>query len=109
MFFFFSVCALNAGLHRVTGYAGSDTWPETIRAALSRKGSIFAVTAYTKHEAPLDLKRVKDCCGNRIHILHKPQRNPYASLKPDRNFISDHEAPLIFKNYYMSIITVKGN
>lgn len=98
------VCAFNPGLHRATGYAGLDTWPETIRAAASVPGRRFVVTAYTKHEAPLDLRRVLACCQVKPRVALSPQRNPYASLKPDRNFISDHEAPLIYKNYYLTVL-----
>ncbi|GLV45714.1 uncharacterized protein CBL_02734 [Carabus blaptoides fortunei] len=97
------VCAFNPGLHRCTGFNQDDTWPQTIRAAVSSTCP-FIFTAYTAYEAPLDLKRVQESCAH-VHIIQPPIQNPFASLKPDRNFISDHEAPLIYKNYYMSIVT----
>lgn len=96
------MCAFNPGFHRTTGFNQIDTWPQTIKEAVKNRCP-FVFTAYTAYEAPLDLQRVQECAA--VHIIHGPQINNFASLKPDRNFISDHEAPLIYKNYYISIVT----
>ncbi|XP_015608487.1 uncharacterized protein LOC107274178 [Cephus cinctus] len=95
------ICLFNPGLYRLTGYNGTDTWPETIREACNSTAPIV-VTAYTEHEIPRDIERIQSICD--MSFILKPQRNPYASLKPDRNFVSDDTVPLIYKNYYISIV-----
>lgn len=98
-----TVCFFNAGLYRSTGYHLEDTWPETILAAASLKCPVV-VTSYTKYEAPLDMTRFLQESNRHINIVLPPIVNPFASEKPERNFISDEDAPLIFKNYYCFVI-----
>ncbi|XP_049539497.1 uncharacterized protein LOC125953767 [Anopheles darlingi] len=97
------ICFFNPGLHRTTGYAGIDTWPETIRAA-TEPGCPILVTAYTELESPLDLDRLQRESVRPLKIVQEPAVNPFGSKRPDRNFISDETAPMIFKNYYHFIV-----
>ncbi|XP_015510239.2 uncharacterized protein LOC107217282 [Neodiprion lecontei] len=99
-------CLFNAGLYRTTGFRGQDTWPRTIFELCKSKVPIL-VTAYTEREIPMDIERIKGVCSD-LEIVLAPQKNPYASLKPDRNFVSDESVPLIYKNYYLSIVRVAG-
>ncbi|XP_073840611.1 uncharacterized protein [Musca autumnalis] len=97
------ICFFNAGLYRSTGFNMEDTWPETILAAANLHVPIV-VTAYTEYESPLDLERFLEEGGREMTILEKPSENLFSSVKPERNFISDDEAPFMFKNYYSFIL-----
>lgn len=93
------VCFYNPGLYRATGFNGLDTWPDTIKAAVSFDCPI-AVTSYTEVEAPRDLDRLQREAGRELQIIQAPHINPFTSQRPERNFISDEIAPMIFKNFY---------
>lgn len=80
-----------------------DTWPETILAAANLHVPIV-VTAYTEYESPLDMSRFAEECQRKLRLIQPPSQNPFASVKPERNFISDDEAPLMFKNYYCFVV-----
>lgn len=97
------VCFFNAGLHRITGFNNEDSWPETIKAAAKMECPVV-VSAYTKYECPLDFLRYKSECERSIRVILPPVKNPFSSRKPERNFISDNEAPLIFKNFYCFVV-----
>uniref|UniRef100_A0A8W7PHE9 MYND-type domain-containing protein n=1 Tax=Anopheles coluzzii TaxID=1518534 RepID=A0A8W7PHE9_ANOCL len=97
------ICFFNPGLHRTTGFAGQDSWPVTIRAA-TEAGCPMLVTAYTELESPLDLDRLQRESTRALQVVQPPTVNPYGSKRPDRNFISDDTAPMIFKNYYYFIV-----
>ncbi|XP_032669959.1 uncharacterized protein LOC116843585 isoform X2 [Odontomachus brunneus] len=99
------VCLFNPGLYRETGFEGKDTWPETIREFCKTRVPV-CVTSYTKHEIPREMMRIKSIID--IETILEPRRNPYASIKPDRNFVSDDTAPLIYKNYYLAIVRGKS-
>lgn len=99
----FEVCFFNAGLYRYNGFQMEDTWPQTIRIATNIKCPIV-VTSYTAYEAPLDISRLILESSRRINVILPPTLNPFASKKPERNFISDEEAPLMFKNYYCFLV-----
>lgn len=62
------------------------------------------LTAYTAAEAPLDLERMKETVGSDLEVLLQPQRNPYRSLRPWRNFVSEEESPIIFKNQFITAV-----
>lgn len=62
------------------------------------------VTAYTELESPLDLERLQRESTRALQVVQPPTVNPYGSKRPDRNFISDDTAPMIFKNYYYFIV-----
>lgn len=100
---FIAVCFYNAGLYRATGYQLEDTWPETIVAA-SNQNCPVVVTSYTAYEAPLDLSRFMQESNRRINVAFPPIVNPFSSEKPERNFISEEDAPLMFKNYYCFVL-----
>ncbi|EDW79899.2 uncharacterized protein Dwil_GK17770 [Drosophila willistoni] len=97
------VCFFNSGLYRSTGYALEDTWPDTIQASLNLKCPIV-VTSYTKYEAPLDMSQFINQSNRHLNIILPPTTNPFASEKPERNFISDQEAPFMFKNFYCFVV-----
>ncbi|XP_061397543.1 uncharacterized protein LOC133333231 [Musca vetustissima] len=97
------ICFFNAGLYRSTGFNMEDTWPETINAAANLNVPIV-VTAYTEYESPLDLERFLEEGGREMKMLEKPSENLFSSVKPERNFISDDEAPFMFKNYYSFVL-----
>jgi mitochondrial splicing suppressor protein 51 len=97
------ICFFNPGLHRKTGYNAYDTWPRTIKAAANTQSPIL-VTSYTQFEAPRDLERLEDESNRTLHVVQKPIINKFASQRPERNFISDEFAPMIFKNYYYFVV-----
>ncbi|KAH8296469.1 hypothetical protein KR054_006620 [Drosophila jambulina] len=97
------VCFFNSGLYRSTGFALEDTWPDTIQAALNIKCPVV-VTSYTKYEAPLDLVHFVNQSNRHINVVLPPTTNPFSSEKPERNFISDNEAPFMFKNFYCFVV-----
>lgn len=100
------ICAFNPGLYRKTGFAGEDTWPETIREFCKTPTPVI-VTSYTANEIFWEISRIKSI-DPEVGIILEPQRNPFASIKPDRNFVSDDTNPLIYKNYYVAIVAGKS-
>lgn len=46
----------------------------------------------------------KDDKDFKLTIIQPSEKNKYASKRPERNFISDDVAPLIFKNDYLFIV-----
>lgn len=98
----FSVCFFNAGLYRKTGFNGTDTWPPSIKAAANLNCPLV-VTSYTELESPRDLERLQLEAGRPLEVIHAPQVNAFSSQRPERNFISDEVAPMIFKNFYVFI------
>ncbi|XP_034933864.1 uncharacterized protein [Chelonus insularis] len=95
------ICLFNPGLYRVTGFDGTDTWPQTIKKFCYAKVPVV-VTSYTEFEIPRDIERIKSICD--VEVLLEPQKNPFAAVKPDRNFVSDDVVPLMYKNYCISIV-----
>lgn len=90
----------------MTGFSGMDTWPETITTSLQLNCPIV-VTSYTEVESPMDFAQIKKFASARtqpLQVIHPPSRNPFASQRPERNFISDDVAPMIFKNYYYFVV-----
>lgn len=96
------ICFFNPGLYRTTAADGVDAWPETIMAAVAQNCPIV-VTAYTEVEAPLDFERLITVCSH-VKIVQMPTRNPFRSLKPERNFLSEEMQPWMFKNYFYFIV-----
>lgn len=95
------ICAFNPGLYRKTGFGGRDTWYETIREFCGKSKPV-AITSYTADEMVWEMARVNSVAE--IDVILQPRLNPYASIKPDRNFVSDDTNPLIYKNFYIAII-----
>ena len=52
----------------------------------------------------MDLARLEKESKRELKIIHAPAINPFASQRPDRNFISDEIVPMIFKNYFLFIV-----
>ncbi|XP_026748532.2 uncharacterized protein LOC113509395 [Galleria mellonella] len=97
------VCAFNPSIQRSSTYTGTDLWSSTIKCILKIK-TPFVLTAYSLDELRRDLARVEEICGQDLNMVADARRNPFASVRPDRNFITDDEMPLLFKNYCFSII-----
>lgn len=97
------ICFFNPILNSVHGYAGHDTWPDTLQAAASANCPIV-VTSYTELDCLLDLIRLQKEARRPLQIVQQPRLNPYGSCRPDRNFISDEVTPLIFKNYHYFVV-----
>lgn len=93
------VCFFNPGLYRTTGFNGLDTWPLTIKSATSMNCPVV-VTSYTEVESPRDLDRIQKESDRPLTVVQSPHINPFASQRPERNFISDEVAPMIFKNFF---------
>ncbi|KAF9790109.1 hypothetical protein SFRURICE_005958 [Spodoptera frugiperda] len=98
------VCAFNPSIQRSSVYNGKDPWPTTIDAILKLKIP-FIITGYTITELHKDCIRVKECSETGYNFITEPKYNNFASVRPDRNFISDDEMPLLFKNYCFTIIS----
>lgn len=97
------ICFFNTVLHSTAGFAGFDTWPDTIQAAAQASCPIVS-TAYTELDCPLDLLRFQKEAKRPLQIVTPPQLNPFGSKRPDRNFISDDVVPMIFKNYHYFVL-----
>ncbi|XP_028167956.1 titin isoform X2 [Ostrinia furnacalis] len=97
------VCAFNPSIKRSSMYNGKDPWPKTINCILKMK-TPFLVTAYTLTELQRDLAKIKECAETDLKVLIEPKFNSFASVRPDRNFISDDEMPLLFKNYCYMLV-----
>ncbi|XP_031622013.1 muscle M-line assembly protein unc-89-like [Contarinia nasturtii] len=100
------ICFFNPGFHHVNSLNGIDTWSPTIKIA-SSSGCPVVITSYTEYESPRDLERFQSESANggkQMNLVHGPELNAYASQRPERNFISDEIAPLIFKNYFCFIM-----
>lgn len=95
----------------MTGFSGMDTWPETVESSLKLNCPIV-VTSYTEVESPLDFAQIQKFAscrrgaddGAALQVVQPPAVNPFASQRPERNFISDDVAPMIFKNYYYFVV-----
>lgn len=98
------ICAFNAGMYRVTGFNGEDTWGLSIQEMIKSKVPLL-ITEYTSMELNYDLKRIQNSIP--INIIIPPSQNPFASLKPSLNFVSEEEIPLIYKNYFYMIVIDK--
>jgi hypothetical protein len=62
-----------------------------------------AVTEYTDKELPFDIQRIQNIVGY-LEIIMPPAINPFASLKPSLNFLSEETIPVIFKNFHITIL-----
>ncbi|CAH0598164.1 unnamed protein product [Chrysodeixis includens] len=98
------VCAFNPSIQRSSVYNGKDPWPSTINVVLKLKVP-FIITGYTITELHKDCIRIKECSESGYNFIAEPKYNNFASVRPDRNFISDDEMPLLFKNYCFAVIS----
>nr|XP_026498131.1 uncharacterized protein LOC113402164 isoform X2 [Vanessa tameamea] len=97
------VCAFNPNIQRSSLYNIKDTWSSTIDNILQQKVP-FIITSYNIEELERDISRVKEITRYNFNVISEAKHNPFSSLRPDRNFITDHEIPLLFKNYCFSIL-----
>lgn len=80
------VAAFNSGIHEFEGREG-DAWEGTVPRLLEG-GVPLLMTAYTEREASEDLRRVRGS-GENVEVLVEPRVNPYASLRPLRDWDGD--------------------
>lgn len=97
------VCAFNPNIQRTSTYKIEDIWPMTLKYIFKQRVP-FLLTSYTLNELKRDIDRVKEYSKIDFKIISEPKSNPFTSVRPDRNFITDHEIPLLFKNYCFSIM-----
>lgn len=99
------ICFFNPTFYHSKG-SHYDKWSFTIRAAVEQQCPIV-VTSYTEYESPLDfevfMEDSKDVEYN-FEVLQTPARNPYGSRKPERNFVSEEVASMVFKNFWWFIV-----
>ncbi|XP_034826245.1 uncharacterized protein [Maniola hyperantus] len=96
------VCAFNQNIHRAFAY-NIETWPSTINSILKQRVP-FVLTSYSIEELRRDLGKVRECARVDFNVVSEIKYNPFSSVRPDRNFITDHEIPLLFKNYCFCIL-----
>lgn len=97
------IFAFNAGLYRLSDFEGKDTWSSSIEAMFKEPDIPVAVTEYTDKELPFDIQRIQNIVGY-LEIIMPPAINPFASLKPSLNFLSEETIPVIFKNFHITIL-----
>jgi splicing suppressor protein 51 len=97
------ISAFNAGLYRLSDFEGEDTWSPSIEAMFKEPDIPVAVTEYTDKELPFDIQRIQNIVDS-LEIIRPPGINPFASLKPSLNFLSEETIPVIFKNFHITIL-----
>lgn len=98
------VCIYNPTFHHLRS-SKFDKWGPSIRSALCQGECPVVVTSYTEFEGPLDLQFLEEEANNiDFQLVQKPTTNPFASKKPERNFVSDEVVPLIFKNHSYFVV-----
>ncbi|RVE54685.1 hypothetical protein evm_000806 [Chilo suppressalis] len=98
------VCAFNANIDRSSTYnVKPDPWPKTINCILKQRVP-FLITAHTVNELNKDLARIQEYAEQKFKVIIEPRINSFASVRPDRNFITDDEIPLLFKNYCYTLL-----
>ncbi|CAH4032250.1 unnamed protein product [Pieris brassicae] len=95
------VCSFNQSIERASIYNGRDHWPSTIKC-ISKLKTPLLITGYTLNELIRDISRVQKLSN--FNVINEPKHNYFASIRPDRNFITDDEMPLLFKNYCYTVI-----
>lgn len=96
------VCVFNPGLYRVTGFNGQDTWKPSILSIFANNCPVLT-TSYTKKEIFMDVERVKSI--QNVRLDKEPVPNPFSSLKPNLNFVSEEDSPVIFKNQFYCVMS----
>lgn len=95
------ICFFNPVLHR-PGFRGFDTWPKTVQSAINASVPVL-ITSCTEKESILDFQKIEKLAGD-VEIIVKPQKNPYASTKPERNFYLVETEHVMFKNQFYFIV-----
>lgn len=93
---------------RRNGFSNHDSWKDTIQELFAKGKPPVIITEYTSHEIKEDLKTIKKEFP-KLRFYVEPSINPFASLKPGLNIISEEESPVIFKNYYYTILSNSGS
>lgn len=103
------ICMYNPTFHHLRS-SKFDKWGPSIRAALRTGNCPIIITSYTEFEGPLDLQFFEEeASALDYQLVQKPTTNPFASKKPERNFVSDEIVPLIFKNHSYFVVNPLTN
>lgn len=87
------------------GFNGKDTWTLTLAQIFQQPAPVL-ITEYTSYEINQDMNLISKKFS-KPKIIEQPAENPFASVKPNLNIISDEETPVIFKNYYSMVLKVR--
>ncbi|KAJ3653914.1 hypothetical protein Zmor_013139 [Zophobas morio] len=96
------IVCFNSGLHEFMDSKG-DTWKKSIPKLVGFRGVPTMLTAYTETELKKDVGRFKE---SHINYIVTPQRNPFSSLRPNRNWEEGSE-PVFYQSGYVAIVTKK--
>ncbi|XP_023015104.2 putative protein MSS51 homolog, mitochondrial [Leptinotarsa decemlineata] len=96
-----AVVAFNCGLHENQDQPKLDTWRESIPSLLQHRGVPLILTSYTSNEIIKDLSVVKELVS--YVIKTEPHQNPFSSMRPLKNFESQHE-PVYYLNGYIAVL-----
>ncbi|CAG5006710.1 unnamed protein product [Parnassius apollo] len=91
------VCAFNPNIQRSSSYNETNAWPSTINCIMKQKIP-FLITSHSLEELKRDLEYIDKHTELNYKVISEAKNNPYASVRPDRNFVTDEETPLLFKN-----------
>ncbi|KPJ03900.1 Zinc finger MYND domain-containing protein 17 [Papilio xuthus] len=97
------VCAFNPNIHRSSLYNGVEVWSSTMNCIFKQKIP-FLITSSTMRELKNDLETIKKNTEVDYKVISEVKLNPFASVRPDRNFVTDDDTPLLFKNYCFSLL-----
>ncbi|CAK1589428.1 unnamed protein product [Parnassius mnemosyne] len=97
------VCAFNPNIQRSSLYNETNAWPSTINCIMKQKVP-FLITSHTLEELQRDLEYVENHTQVNYKVISVAKNNPFASVRPDRNFITDEETTLLFKNYCFVVL-----
>ncbi|XP_068624189.1 enolase-phosphatase E1-like [Battus philenor] len=97
------VCAFNPSIYRSSMYIGSEYWSTNINCIFKQKVP-FVLTSHSLEELTRDLASIDSCSEASYKVLIGPKLNPFGSVRPDRNFVTDDETPLVFKNNSFSLL-----
>jgi len=88
---------------RSIGYSNSDSWGPTLEKVFAEGQPPVLITEYTSREISKDLDLIRSRFPKAQTKLG-PKENPFASIKPSLNIISDDEIPVIFRNFYSMVV-----
>ena len=85
-----------------------DMWDDTLGCVKGFPNTPFIFTSYTESEIKKDLNTLEDFAQAELDVLVPPQMNPFCSLRPYRDWESENNIPVFYKNQYVSAVTFKS-